>query len=101
MAGRAYETGLNEDVPNICQGACAPLADRRHDAPDSLSQRSRLGEPLDDGCHEQDYGDEAGDGGENRAGTRPQSPIELLPSTAYEHHFELLPPVLAQMTSEQ
>jgi hypothetical protein len=67
----------------------------------ALGQGSRLGEPLHNGCNEQDYGYEARDGGENRAGTGPQSPIQLLPSTADKNHFELLPPVLAQMAAEQ
>jgi hypothetical protein len=67
----------------------------------SLSQGSPLGEPLHDGRHEQNYGDEARDGSENRARAGPQSPVQLLPSTADKHHFELLPPVLTQMAAEQ
>jgi hypothetical protein len=51
--------------------------------------------------HNSDDGDEARDGRKNLGWTGPQPPIQLLPSSVDKHHFELLPPVLAQVAAEQ
>ncbi len=66
-----------------------------------LRDRGRHGDPTHDRYHDSDYGDDAGDGSENLRGTGPQTPIQLLPSTANKHHFELLPSMLAQVTTQQ
>jgi magnesium chelatase family protein len=66
-----------------------------------LRHRRSHGDPTHDRYHRSDYGDEAGDRSDNFGWTGPQAPIQLLPSTVDKHHFELLPSVLPQMTTQQ
>jgi len=76
-------------------------ANCRSDAPAQLRHRGRHGDPTHDGYHRSDDGDQARDRSYNLGWAGPQTPIQLLPSTAHKHHSELLPSMLAQVTTQQ
>ena len=86
-----------------CAHTKVPLCSMRNSsaALAQLRHRGRHGDPTHDRYHDSDYGDKARDRSDNLGRTGPQPPIQLLPSTVDKHHFELLPSVLPQMTTQQ